>query len=160
MIIKKTKAINRPVMLQYTPPKIGSIVADTHIRVVLKHSKWLAILLFISHGFAALALTIAAIAWFWKLLLSGWLIWNLQRQFRQHVLFINRQLPLVFSLYDDTLLLDDQTAAKIDRIVYWHPLLLILCLRFADQRQEYLLILPDMLDVNTLRHLRVRVRHQ
>lgn len=77
---------------------------------------------------------------------------------RYHVYLLDHPLQGCI-LYNDAVWLADERVATIDSDSYQHPYLIVLRAKLTTGRVYSLVILPDALDENRLRQLRVRLRH-
>lgn len=78
---------------------------------------------------------------------------------RYHVYFYHHPLQGCI-LYNDTVWLADERVATIDSDSYQHPYLIVLRAKLTTGQVYSLVILPDALDEDRLRQLRVRLRHR
>lgn len=137
---------------------------DNILILEIKPSQQLAMILTMLHGFSLVTLWL-------PLQLPPWLEWSVMQftgtllifmsyyhAMRYHVYLRNHPLQGCV-LYNDAVWFADERVSAIDSESYQHPLLAVLLARLPSGQIYALVILPDALDENRFRQLRVRLRH-
>lgn len=142
---------------------MSSSVFDRPLRLELKPSRYLYLLILISYGGASLLLWLTPLWWVLKLLLTLLLLGDGRRQLRRHVWYrppaaIQELIwkedgrwvrPGAGTIQDTELTLKQS---------FVHPRLVVLNFAAGRWRTNSVVILPDALDRDTFRRLRVRLR--
>jgi hypothetical protein len=126
-------------------------------------SRWLAGLLILAHGGAALIVVLVALPWWFKCGVMAAIAVNLRHAYSWHLLHRGRGMVEAWSWADgrwEVRCFNDAvsrpaTLAADSLVLAW---LTILVFRLDDGRVRALLLLPDNIDAAVFRRLRVRLR--
>lgn len=129
------------------------------IRIHLRPSRWLFGFLIGSHGGALWLLPLTNLSWVWQLSLGLLVMLSAYQSLRYHVDFTGRRITRSLTVLSDAVLIDETQFAELAAGGFAHPYLVMLCLQWPDQHRETLILLPDTVDADSFRQLRLRLRH-
>ncbi|MEW5756941.1 MAG: protein YgfX [Pseudomonadota bacterium] len=142
---------------------MSSSVFDRPLRLELKPSRYLYLLILIGYGGALLLLWLTPLWWPVKLLLTLALLGDGWRQVRRHVWYRHcAAIPALIWHEDGRWVVPGDGTREDSELTlkqsFVHPWLVVLNFAAGRWRTNSVVILPDALEHDTFRRLRVRLR--